>query len=549
MAGSVSEQIIKSKIILKFSVKDATMQFEKNIIFRRKTTTLFDEAPSLGHIIIDQLTRAGDKTVIVCGVTGQTLSGKELLDRSIQISKALLGAGIKQGDVVSVISESRFDYIYVIFGTIFINCVLAPLNHAYSQRELINALNFSKPKFIFTGGSSADDIIQIGKTLGCVKKIICFDDRAECSSGSLIVNLSDFADSKNVLNVKFEPTPVNVVKTPCLIMCSSGTTGFPKGVQLSQNGVIATASNFKTFLFNESNFGNKEPVQLGLLPLFHVFGSLVLIVTMTIMSGKMVLLPKFEEKTFLQSIETYRCTLAYLVPPLLVFLAKHPLVDRYDLSSLKVIMCGAAPISKELEQSVKNRLKIDLTIKQMYGMTELTSITLMQKDILKPGSVGDVNENVYAKVIDTENGNPLGPNQIGELCFKTDLIMMGYVNDLQATSAIIDEEGWLHTGDVGYYDNDLQFFIVDRIKELIKYKGFQVPPAGMLSIILRNLSTTSYGRIEYFVSVFIWVYVYVVHVFIYTSCSLCNSNVRIYLNVPKFAYVQHSTCEDFLCTS
>lgn len=271
--------------------------------------------------------------------------------------------------------------------------------------------------------------------------------------------------------------PVDVIRTRCMIMCSSGTTGFAKGVQLSQSGIIATASNIKEFVFNKSNIGDKEIVILGLLPLFHVFGSLVLICSIANLSGKIVMLPKFEEKSFLRSFEKYRCTVAFLVPPLLVFLAKSARVDQYDLSSLKLIICGAAPISKELEQSVKKRLKTNLVIKQLYGMTELTSIVLLQKGIVKPGSVGDVNENVYAKVIDA-NGTGLGANQTGELCFKGSLIMMGYISDTSATNAIIDDEGWLHTGDVGYYDNDFQFYIVDRLKELIKYKGYQVPPAG-----------------------------------------------------------------------
>lgn len=462
------------------------MEYKRNIIHRPKTTNLYDEAPSLGHIIINSLMDAGNKTVIVCGITGQQLSAIELMNKSITISKALLAAGIKQGDIVSVISESRFDYVFVLFGTIFINCTLAPLNHTYTSSELKHALNFSKPKFIFTGDSVAESVIEIGETLSYVNKIICFDDR-DCSSNNLTVNLSDFINSKNLQNVKFEPVPVNVVTTTCLIMCSSGTTGFPKGVQLSQSGIIATASNMKEFVFNKSNVGDKDTVILGLLPLFHVFGSMVLISTMANLSGKVVMLPKFEQESFLRCFSKYQCTVAFLVPPLLVFLAKNEHVDKYDLSSLRLIICGAAPISKELEQSVKDRLKTNLAIKQLYGMTELTSTVLMQKDILKPGSVGDANENVYAKVVD-ENGSALGPNQKGELCFKGTLVMMGYISDQQATNAIIDEEGWLHTGDIGYYDNDLQFFIVDRIKELIKWKGYQVPPAGLQIFRFSNFS-------------------------------------------------------------
>ncbi|KAG4078404.1 hypothetical protein HA402_013115 [Bradysia odoriphaga] len=452
------------------------MQFERNIIHRPKRTNLYDDAPSLGHILIRSLKIAGNKPMIVCGVTGQTLSGNELLSKSITIARALLAAGIKQGDAISVVSESRFVYVAVLFGTFFINCVLAPLNHAYSASELRHALSFSKPRVIFTGGSVTESIIEI---------VICFDDRANSPPCNLVVNFSDFTDSHTIRNVKFEPVAVDVIKTACLIMCSSGTTGFPKGVQLSQSGIIATASNMNEFVFKDLNVSNKETVILGLLPMFHVFGSLVLICTIANRAGKLIILPKFEESTFLRSFEKYRCTVAFLVPPLMVFLAKHPQVDRYDLSSLECIICGAAPISKELEQSVKDRLKTDLSIKQMYGMTELTSVVLLQKDIKKPGSVGDANENVYAKVVDA-NGTALGANQVGELCFKGSLVMMGYISDTHATRAIIDEDGWLHTGDVGYYDEDLQFFIIDRIKELIKWKGYQVPPAELEAVLLSH---------------------------------------------------------------
>lgn len=454
------------------------MQFERNIIHRPKTSNLYDGEPSLGHILIKSLMNAGDKTMIVCGVTGRELSAKEIVNKSIEIAKALIAAGIKRGDIVSIISETCFEYVFVLFGTIFINCTLAPLNHTYSHRELVHALNFSKPKFLFTGGSTTKSVLDIAKNLSYVKKIICFDGY-DGPMKDLTISLSNFTDSKNLQNVNFEPRPVNIYTANCLIMCSSGTTGVPKGVQLSQSGLIATACITKEFFYTKSNVGDEEPVILGLLPLFHVFGSVVLICIMANVAGKLILLPKFEEKSFLRSIEKYRCTFAYLVPPLMNFLAKNELVDKYDLSSLKCIICGAAPLSKELEQSVKDRLKnSNLLIKQLYGMTELTSTVLMQKDIVKPGSVGDVNTDIYAKVID-ESGNALGPNQKGELCFKGGLMMLGYISDTKATNAIIDDDGWLHTGDIGYYDEDLQFFIVDRIKELIKYKGFQVPPAGL----------------------------------------------------------------------
>lgn len=178
-----------------------------------------------------------------------------------------------------------------------------------------------------------------------------------------------------------------------------------------------------------------------------------------------------------------------MVPPLMVFLAKHPLVDNYDISSVRELLCGAAPLSKETEDAVYKRLHKNksLNIRQGYGMSETTLSTLMQRDDLrKPGSVGTVLKGIWVKVIDPDTGLALGPNKPGELCFKGSQIMKGYIGDDAATKNTIDDKGFLHTGDIGYYDEDFHFFIIDRLKELIKYKGYQVPPAEIEAVLLTN---------------------------------------------------------------
>lgn len=169
----------------------------------------------------------------------------------------------------------------------------------------------------------------------------------------------------------------------------------------------------------------------------------------------------------------------------MVFLAKHPIVDKYDLSSLMVLLCGAAPLSRETEDQIKERIGVPF-IRQGYGLSESTLSVLVQTDdYCKPGSVGVLKVGIYAKVVDPDTGKILGPNERGELCFKGDGIMKGYIGDSKSTQSAI-RDGWLHTGDIGYFDDSLEFFIVDRIKELIKYKGFQVPPAEIEALLLTN---------------------------------------------------------------
>lgn len=170
----------------------------------------------------------------------------------------------------------------------------------------------------------------------------------------------------------------------------------------------------------------------------------------------------------------------------MVFLAKSPLVSKYDLSSLQVIWCGAAPLSKTIETEVKNRIGIRI-VRQGYGMTEGTFAFCAQDDNNHTnGSVGILLKGIYARVIEVESGECLGPRQKGELHFKGENIMKGYIGDKHATNATIDADGWLHTGDIGYYDENGEWFVVDRIKELIKYKGFQVPPAEIEALLLTH---------------------------------------------------------------
>jgi acyl-CoA synthetase (AMP-forming)/AMP-acid ligase II len=182
-------------------------------------------------------------------------------------------------------------------------------------------------------------------------------------------------------------------------------------------------------------------------------------------------------------------------PPVSVFLAKTPLFNKFDLSSLKIIWSGAAPLAKETETQVKARFNDEIVYLQGYGQTEATLGTLYGTyGVTKSGSVGQPVKGIYAKVID-ENGKSLGPNKVGELCFKGALISKGYLKNEKATKEIIDKDGWLHTGDLGYYDDDQDFFIVDRLKELIKFKGFQVPPAELEALLITHPKVKDCGVI------------------------------------------------------
>jgi len=188
----------------------------------------------------------------------------------------------------------------------------------------------------------------------------------------------------------------------------------------------------------------------------------------------------------LSGIAKYKVTHLNVVPPIVLAFAKSPLVDKYDISSLKLVTSGAAPLGKGLQEEVFKRTKV--AVRQGYGMTETSVAILMHPytpgAIRKCGSSGMLVSNVEAKIISVENGRELGENEEGELLVRCPNMMDGYLN--RPTENIIDRDGFLHTGDIVYVDEDGDFFVVDRVKELIKYKGYQVPPAELEALIITH---------------------------------------------------------------
>jgi acyl-CoA synthetase (AMP-forming)/AMP-acid ligase II len=234
------------------------------------------------------------------------------------------------------------------------------------------------------------------------------------------------------------------------------------------------------------------------LPLFHIYG-LVVVLNMGLYSGAtVVMMPRFDLETFLKAIQDYDVSLAHIVPPIVLSLSKNPIVDNYKLPKLRTLFSGAAPLGEELTRACMDRLGCN--IRQGYGMTETSPVTHSSPAPpldLKFGSVGVAAPNTECKILDLETGEPVGPREKGEVCVRGPQIMKGYLNKPEATAQTIDNEGWLHTGDIGYVDEDGHFFIVDRAKELIKYKGFQVPPAELEAVLLTHPCVADAAVIPY----------------------------------------------------
>ena len=224
---------------------------------------------------------------------------------------------------------------------------------------------------------------------------------------------------------------------------------------------------------------------IAVLPFFHIYGMQVLMNCGLQVGATIITMPRFDLEQFLSLHQTHGVTRSFVAPPIVVALAKHPLVDSYDLSALKQVFSGAAPLSAELAIETGNRLGCEVV--QGYGMTELSPVShLTPMGQFKPGSVGITAPNAETMIVDPSTGEALGIDVDGEVWVRSPGVMRGYLNNAAATAATIDDEGWLHTGDVGHIDADGHLYVVDRLKELIKFKGFQVPPAELEALLLTH---------------------------------------------------------------
>lgn len=377
--------------------------------------------------------------------------------------------GFEKGDVLAIFSPNIPEYAVAYLAAIRLGGIVTPANPLYTAEELAFQLNDAGAKFLVTVPLFLETASRAAGQ-SAVKEVFVFGEAEGATPFSSLMKPGGEVPG-------FDGNFEDVVVLPY----SSGTTGLPKGVRLSHRNLVGNIHQTRGLhRLNESD------TLIGILPFFHIYGMEVIMNNGIAHGATIVTMPKFDLEQFLSLVQDHKVTRAYLVPPIILALAKHPLVDNYDLSNLDVILSGAAPLGEDLQNAVRDRL--DCQVLQGYGLTEASPVTNMIPDGWEPkaGSVGTLVPNSEAKVIDVESGKELGIGERGELWFSGPHIMKGYLNDDEATGITIDQDGFLHTGDIGYVDEEGYFYIVDRLKELIKYKGFQVPPAELEALLLSH---------------------------------------------------------------
>jgi len=408
---------------------------------------------------------------IVDGVSGRGIDYGEL-DRLIgRCAAGLARRGFRQGDTLLLFGPNSPEWVIVALGAMSLGGRATGANPSYTAAELRHQISDSGAHIAFTVPGLVETVREAADGTDC-ERIVVDGEADGCLS------LADLLSGN-------EPEPA-IAQDPdaiALLPYSSGTTGLPKGVMLTHRAIVANVcQTLQSFHWSD------DVVSLGFLPMFHAMGfSLVTLCTLA-HGAKLVTLPRFEPQSFLAAIATHRVTDLIAVPPVMQFLAAHPLVDQFDLGSLRITGTGGAPMSAALEARVTQRLGCPCS--QGYGMTEVTAAATLglAPETRRPGSVGRLAPGVQLRVVDPATGRELGRGEEGELWLRTPARLVGYLNNPQATAELVTPDGWIRTGDLGLVDADGFVFITDRLKELIKVKGLQVAPAELEALLLTHPS-------------------------------------------------------------
>jgi acyl-CoA synthetase (AMP-forming)/AMP-acid ligase II len=429
---------------------------------------------SITEYVLRHAGRLADKPALIDGPSGRALTYRQLAEGIRRVASSLARRGFRKGDVFAIYSPNLPEYAVIFNAVASLGGINTTVNPLYTANELATQLADSRARFLITVPPFLDKAKEAAARTG-VEEIFVFGTAEGARS------FAELLDAP--------PSPPSVTIDPredvVVLPYSSGTTGLPKGVMLTHYNLVANLQQCEG-MENFDGFRERDVI-VAVLPFFHIYGMVVIMKFGLCQGSTIVCMPRFDLQEFLGLIQQYRITIAPIVPPIVLAMAKHPIVARFDLSSLRLIFSGAAPLGEEIARELSRRLGCPVV--QGYGMTEASPVTHLsptRNSPVKPGSIGRIVPNTEVKIVDVVTGAELGEDQDGELLIRGPQIMKGYLNRPEDTTSSIDAEGWYHTGDVGYVDDEGWFFIVDRTKELIKYKGLQVAPAELEALLLTH---------------------------------------------------------------
>ncbi|XP_018010015.2 probable CoA ligase CCL5 [Hyalella azteca] len=410
-----------------------------DVIIRNKLSLPPNSATNFAEYVIGGARGRENQTAVVCSDSGRLVSFGALKDAAFRWGGYLLTKGLGRGSVVAVLSPNMVDYPAVVFGTISVGCVYTGINPNYTATEVAHQLK----------DSGAEMVVVFGPLLEVAKK-------------AMAINKHD------------------------LPMVAIGPSdGLPNVADIVQDATINFADPAK-LRHQVSTYASAEcPSLVMTLPMFHLSGFLA-ISSLAILNGiKLLNITKFKPQTFIEILLEHKVNMMHLVPSLLNFALAHPKFTRQNFSHVDAVLSGAAPVPPTAVAKVSDVIAPHGQLLHIYGMTETLISHQDPVGDTRVGFTGQLLPGLEGKVVDLTTGEDLPVGQVGELCTRGPTLMKAYHNNAEATAATLDQDGWLHSGDVGRYDVDGYVSVVDRIKELIKVNSLQVSPSEIEDVILQ----------------------------------------------------------------
>ena len=433
--------------------------------------------------VLGRAAEFGDTPALIDGTDGTTLTYAQLDAFHRRVAAGLAEAGVRKGDVLALHSPNTIAYPTAFYAATRAGASVTTVHPLATAEEFAKQLTDSAARWIVTVSPLLGTARRAAELSGGVEEILVCDSAP--GHRSLLDMLGTTAPEPQVA--------IDPVEDVAALPYSSGTTGVPKGVMLTHSQIATNLAQLEPLM--PAKPGDRI---LAVLPFFHIYGLTALMNAPLRQGATVVVLPRFDLEGYLTAIQDHRITDLFVAPPIVLALAKHPLVAQYDLSSLRHIVSAAAPLDAQLAAACSRRLNLP-PVGQAYGMTELSPgthvVPLSAMREAPPGTVGKLIAGTVGRLIPgtemrlvslDDPGKDLGAGEAGEILIRGPQVMKGYLGRPDATAAMIDPDGWLHTGDVGHVDTDGWLFIVDRVKELIKYKGFQVAPAELEALLLTH---------------------------------------------------------------
>ena len=420
-------------------------------------------------LALQHAARLGDKPALVDAASGRTITYRQLATGVERVAAGLAARGFAPGDVLALYSPNLPEYAVAAYGAMAAGGIVTGANPMLTTEELAGQLADAKARLLVTVPQFLDRAVAAAEKAD-VEAVLVFGE----ADG--VTPFRELIDHRHPAARMATDPDGELAALPY----SSGTTGLSKGVELTHANLVTNVRQGQAALgFRE------DDVVLAVAPFFHAMGFNLVLPCSLAAGATVVTMARFDLETFLRTIQDHRATFTIVVPPVAIALAAHPLVDRYDLSSLRLLGVGAAPLGADVEQRCADRL--GCVTGQGLGMTETAAlIAVGPMDAPRRGSVGRLVPNTEARIVDPDSGADLSAGRAGELWVRGPQIMRGYRDHPEATATTIDADGWLHTGDLCYLDEDGYLYVVDRLKELIKYKGYQVAPAELEHLLLTH---------------------------------------------------------------